>query len=214
MYMVLVLNVLKMGQRIYHQRNQEPGKQLKVKSLLSYFGRIAKYDSESHHHYVEYEDSDEKLVTLSKELIKFHVSLEEIKCLRLTCDLHCSETDYLDVNEMILLTANLDDCHDIEPGDIIWDKLTVGLFFFLDDITGFEITYLLELPEPFSFIFTWFAALPFLLWLSFTLTNVIVRDFLILKSKVSLSVCHYAQKYDRPNNISAFTLTTVLNHLH
>ncbi|KAJ0602313.1 putative PGR5-like protein [Helianthus annuus] len=59
--------------------------------------------------------------------------------------------------------------------------VAVGLFFFLDDITGFEITYLLELPEPFSFIFTWFAALPFILWLSFTLTNVIVRDFLILK---------------------------------
>nr|GEX40604.1 HVA22-like protein K [Tanacetum cinerariifolium] len=93
---------------------------------------------------VEYEDSDEKLVNLSKEIIKFHVSPEEIKCLRLTCDLHCSETDYLYVNEMILLTTNLDDYHDIEPGDIIWDKLTVGLFFFLDDITGFEITYLLE----------------------------------------------------------------------
>ncbi|KAI3947959.1 hypothetical protein MKW92_035828 [Papaver armeniacum] len=38
--------------------------------------------------------------------------------------------------------------------------VALGLFFFLDDITGFEITYLLELPEPFSFIFTWFAALP------------------------------------------------------
>nr|GEW13417.1 histone-lysine N-methyltransferase ATX2-like isoform X1 [Tanacetum cinerariifolium] len=112
-------------------------KQLKVKSLQLqktnlitelgnelYFGRIAKYDSESHRHYVEYKDGDEKLVTLSKEIIKFHVSLEEIKCLRLTCDLHCFETDYLDVNEMILLTANLDDCHDIEPRDIIWDKLT------------------------------------------------------------------------------------------
>nr|GEU68174.1 hypothetical protein [Tanacetum cinerariifolium] len=77
-----------------------------------------------------------------------------------------STPDYLDVNEMILLTVNLDDCHDIDPGEIIWDKLTglqdltidylkmflinaptvvaVGLFFFLDDITGFEITYLLE----------------------------------------------------------------------
>nr|GFB37615.1 PGR5-like protein 1B, chloroplastic [Tanacetum cinerariifolium] len=32
--------------------------------------------------------------------------------------------------------------------------VAVGLFFFLDDIIGFEITYLLELPEPFSFIFT------------------------------------------------------------
>ncbi|PWA83093.1 methyltransferase [Artemisia annua] len=89
-----------------------------------YFGRIAKYDTESHRHYVEYEDGDEELVTLSKERIKFHVSPEEIKCLRLTCDLHCSETDDLDVNEMIVLAANLDDCHDIEPGDIIWAKLT------------------------------------------------------------------------------------------
>ncbi|KAL8195870.1 hypothetical protein R6Q57_025360 [Mikania cordata] len=60
--------------------------------------------------------------------------------------------------------------------------VALGLFFFLDDITGFEITYLLELPEPFGFIFTWFAALPFILWLSFTITNAIVRDFLILKA--------------------------------
>ncbi|KAK9103486.1 hypothetical protein Sjap_020740 [Stephania japonica] len=77
------------------------------------------------------------------------------------------------------------------------------LFFFLDDLTGFEITYLLEvsdyslfdkvpkhhlpkarlgeLPEPFSFIFTWFAALPLIFWLSQVFTNAIVKDFLILK---------------------------------
>ncbi|XP_073285657.1 PGR5-like protein 1A, chloroplastic [Primulina huaijiensis] len=58
--------------------------------------------------------------------------------------------------------------------------VALGLFFFLDDLTGFEITYLLELPEPFSFIFTWFAAIPAIIWLSFTLTNFIVKDFLIL----------------------------------
>ncbi|KAA8522321.1 hypothetical protein F0562_013318 [Nyssa sinensis] len=59
--------------------------------------------------------------------------------------------------------------------------VALALFFFLDDLTGFEITYLLELPEPFSFIFTWFAALPLILWLAFTITNLIVKDFLILK---------------------------------
>ncbi|OIT32513.1 PREDICTED: PGR5-like protein 1B, chloroplastic [Nicotiana attenuata] len=59
--------------------------------------------------------------------------------------------------------------------------VALGLFFFLDDLTGFEITYLLELPEPFSFIFTWFAALPLILYLSFTITNIVVKDFLILK---------------------------------
>ncbi|KAJ8767649.1 hypothetical protein K2173_018207 [Erythroxylum novogranatense] len=59
--------------------------------------------------------------------------------------------------------------------------IALGLFFFLDDITGFQITYLLELPEPFSFIFTWFAAVPFIVWLAQVLTNAIVKDFLILK---------------------------------
>ncbi|KAL8089100.1 PGR5-like protein 1B, chloroplastic [Apium graveolens] len=59
--------------------------------------------------------------------------------------------------------------------------VALGLFFFLDDLTGFEITYLLELPEPFSFIFTWFAALPVILYLSNTFTNFIIKDFLILK---------------------------------
>lgn len=59
--------------------------------------------------------------------------------------------------------------------------IALTLFFFLDDLTGFEITYLLELPEPFSFIFTWFAALPLIFWLSQAFTNAIVKDFLILK---------------------------------
>ncbi|KAJ4832249.1 PGR5-like protein 1A, chloroplastic [Turnera subulata] len=59
--------------------------------------------------------------------------------------------------------------------------VALGLFFFLDDITGFEITYLLELPEPFSFIFTWFAAVPLIVYLATTLTGVVVKDFLILK---------------------------------
>ncbi|KAK3434472.1 hypothetical protein EUGRSUZ_D01944 [Eucalyptus grandis] len=59
--------------------------------------------------------------------------------------------------------------------------VALGLFFFLDDITGFEITYLLELPEPYSFIFTWFAAVPVIVWLALSLTNVIVKDSLILK---------------------------------
>ncbi|XP_042503721.1 PGR5-like protein 1B, chloroplastic [Macadamia integrifolia] len=59
--------------------------------------------------------------------------------------------------------------------------VALALFFFLDDLTGFEITFLLELPEPFSFIFTWFAALPLILWIAQSITNAIVEDFLILK---------------------------------
>ncbi|KAK7265525.1 hypothetical protein RJT34_33145 [Clitoria ternatea] len=59
--------------------------------------------------------------------------------------------------------------------------VALGLFFFLDDLTGFEITYLLELPEPFSFIFTWFAAVPLIVWIAQAITSAIVKDFLILK---------------------------------
>uniref|UniRef100_A0A0F7GY38 PGRL1A transmembrane protein n=1 Tax=Geranium maderense TaxID=28964 RepID=A0A0F7GY38_9ROSI len=59
--------------------------------------------------------------------------------------------------------------------------VALTLFFFLDDLTGFEITHLLELPEPFSFIFTWFAALPLIVYLATAFTNVVVKDFLILK---------------------------------
>ncbi|KAK8599082.1 hypothetical protein V6N13_077022 [Hibiscus sabdariffa] len=59
--------------------------------------------------------------------------------------------------------------------------VALGLFFFLDDVTGFEISYLLELPEPFSFIFTWFAAVPLIVWLAQSLTKLVVKDVLILK---------------------------------
>uniref|UniRef100_A0ACD5UQH0 Uncharacterized protein n=1 Tax=Avena sativa TaxID=4498 RepID=A0ACD5UQH0_AVESA len=59
--------------------------------------------------------------------------------------------------------------------------VALTIFFFLDDLTGFEITYLLELPEPFSFIFTWFSALPLIFWIAQAITNAIVKDFLILK---------------------------------
>ncbi|AEE84677.1 PGR5-LIKE A [Arabidopsis thaliana] len=59
--------------------------------------------------------------------------------------------------------------------------VALGLFFFLDDITGFEITYIMELPEPYSFIFTWFAAVPVIVYLALSITKLIIKDFLILK---------------------------------
>lgn len=40
---------------------------------------------------------------------------------------------------------------------------------------------MMQLPEPFSFIFTWFAALPLIFWIAQAITNAIVKDFLILK---------------------------------
>lgn len=59
--------------------------------------------------------------------------------------------------------------------------VALTLVFFLDDFTGFEITYLLELPEPYSFIFTWFVVLPATYFIARAITNAILKDFLILK---------------------------------
>lgn len=42
-------------------------------------------------------------------------------------------------------------------------------------------SWMVQLPEPFGFIFTWFAALPLILFLAQSLTKAIVQDFLILK---------------------------------
>ncbi|XP_062213078.1 PGR5-like protein 1A, chloroplastic [Phragmites australis] len=73
-------------------------------------------------------------------------------------------TDYL---KMFLLNV---------PATVV----ALGLFFFIDELTGFEIN-VFQLPEPFGFIFTWFAALPFILFLAQSLTNAVVKDFSILK---------------------------------
>eukprot|EP00252_Welwitschia_mirabilis_P020043 TRINITY_DN480_c0_g1_i1.p1 TRINITY_DN480_c0_g1~~TRINITY_DN480_c0_g1_i1.p1 ORF type:complete len:359 (-),score=65.96 TRINITY_DN480_c0_g1_i1:302-1378(-) len=59
--------------------------------------------------------------------------------------------------------------------------VALTLVFFLDDITGFEITYLLELPEPYSFVFTWFVVLPAVYFIAQSITSAILKDFLILK---------------------------------
>eukprot|EP00245_Coleochaete_scutata_P006365 TRINITY_DN20790_c0_g1_i1.p1 TRINITY_DN20790_c0_g1~~TRINITY_DN20790_c0_g1_i1.p1 ORF type:complete len:403 (+),score=95.91 TRINITY_DN20790_c0_g1_i1:152-1360(+) len=55
------------------------------------------------------------------------------------------------------------------------------LVFFVDDLTGFEITYLLELPEPYSFLFTWFVVLPITYLTAQSLTNLVLKNALILK---------------------------------
>jgi hypothetical protein len=59
--------------------------------------------------------------------------------------------------------------------------VALTLVFFLDDITGFEITYLLELPEPYSFVVTWFIVLPITFFIAQALTNTILKEALILK---------------------------------
>ncbi|XP_004298031.1 PREDICTED: histone-lysine N-methyltransferase ATX2-like [Fragaria vesca subsp. vesca] len=90
----------------------------------SYSGRIVGYNSDSNKHHVEYEDGDEEDLVISNEKVKFYISREEMESLNLSCSLKNMDSDVYDYNEMVVLAASLDDCQELEPGDIIWAKLT------------------------------------------------------------------------------------------
>lgn len=59
--------------------------------------------------------------------------------------------------------------------------LVLGALFSIDDITGFEVTSLIELPPPGGIIALWAVVLPALYLLSTSITNLVLRDGLILK---------------------------------
>ncbi|KAK9141113.1 hypothetical protein Scep_010794 [Stephania cephalantha] len=88
-----------------------------------YQGKVVAYDSQKQEHKVKYEDGDKESLTFSMEKIKFHVSEDEMERLKLKPSL-TKEENILDYDEMAALAASFDDCQDLEPGDIIWAKLT------------------------------------------------------------------------------------------
>lgn len=59
--------------------------------------------------------------------------------------------------------------------------LVLGALFSIDDITGFEVTSLIELPPPGGIIALWAVVLPALYLLSTSITNLVLRDHTILK---------------------------------
>lgn len=60
--------------------------------------------------------------------------------------------------------------------------LVVGATFLVDDVSGFSVTNLIELPPPYGIVALWGLILPTLYLLSSSLTNVVLRDGLILKA--------------------------------
>jgi hypothetical protein len=61
--------------------------------------------------------------------------------------------------------------------------VVLGTVFVLDYLTGFEITKALELPPPYGFAVVWGVVLPAIFVLSTALTNVVLRDGVVLKGK-------------------------------
>ena len=68
--------------------------------------------------------------------------------------------------------------------------LVLSVLFFFDDITGFEISKLIELPEPWGILFLWGLVLPTCFILSQQLTNLVLRDGIILKALTLFNECH------------------------
>ncbi|KAL4376625.1 hypothetical protein GQ457_02G042800 [Hibiscus cannabinus] len=89
-----------------------------------YSGRVVGYNSETNRHNVEYEDGDMEDLMISNEKLKFHVSHEEMECLNLSFSVNSTNDGCHDYDEMVVLAASRDDCQELEPGDVIWAKLT------------------------------------------------------------------------------------------
>ncbi|KAJ4955301.1 hypothetical protein NE237_012084 [Protea cynaroides] len=89
-----------------------------------YSGCIVGYNSETTQHQVQYADGDSESVILSDEKVRFYLSREEMRELNLRCSIKNVDIKGLDYGEMVVLAADFDDCQELEPGDIIWAKLT------------------------------------------------------------------------------------------
>ena len=62
-----------------------------------------------------------------------------------------------------------------------WPVQVLLALYLIDDFTGFQVTNLLELPEPYGIAFTWGAVLPTVFVFVASITNFIFKDNLILR---------------------------------
>ncbi|KAI9194260.1 hypothetical protein LWI28_004545 [Acer negundo] len=89
-----------------------------------YSGHVVGYDLESNRHQVKYQDGDKEDLFLSNEDVKFYMSQDDMDRLKLSPSVNNMDNNGYDFNELVVLAASLDNCQEIEPGDIIWAKLT------------------------------------------------------------------------------------------
>ena len=85
------------------------------------------------------------------------------------------------------------------PNNLFWLQTLLALFS-IDDVTGFQITNLVELPEPYGIIFLWGAVFPSIFIFVASITNFVFKDNLILKVS------------KQPQHIDALTACVSLAH--
>ncbi|MQM04932.1 hypothetical protein Taro_037735, partial [Colocasia esculenta] len=88
---------------------------------LWYMGSITGYCAETGLHRVLYNDGDVENLNLAKEGVKFYISRVDMRRLNLK---HGAEKEMMAHDEILSLAAILNDCQDLEPGDLVWAKLT------------------------------------------------------------------------------------------
>ncbi|WOK95128.1 histone-lysine N-methyltransferase TRX1-like [Canna indica] len=89
-----------------------------------YKGSIAEYNPVTKQHIVKYEDDDVEHLILLNERVKFHLSCEDMEHLRLKCGVTNLEKKGLNYNELLALALSFHGCQDLEPGELVWAKLT------------------------------------------------------------------------------------------
>ncbi|KAF3326010.1 histone-lysine N-methyltransferase ATX1-like protein [Carex littledalei] len=87
-----------------------------------YKGSISDYSEETKKHNVEYKDGEKETINFSEERMKFNISAAEMLQLNLKCGSTNLEKNLH--NELIGLAMNFHDCQDLDPGDVVWAKIT------------------------------------------------------------------------------------------
>jgi hypothetical protein len=74
---------------------------------------------------VKYKDGEKETINISQERMKFNISAAEMGQLNLKCGSTNLEKNLH--NELIGLAMSFHDCQDLDPGDVVWAKVT-GMF--------------------------------------------------------------------------------------
>uniref|UniRef100_A0A0E0LYM7 Histone-lysine N-methyltransferase n=1 Tax=Oryza punctata TaxID=4537 RepID=A0A0E0LYM7_ORYPU len=87
-----------------------------------YKGSITGYNEATKKHSVKYDDGESEDLNLADERIKFSVSSEEMKCRNLKFGI--SNLNKKGYDELLALAVSLHDYQGLDPGDLVWAKLT------------------------------------------------------------------------------------------
>ncbi|KAH7331283.1 hypothetical protein KP509_20G024500 [Ceratopteris richardii] len=89
-----------------------------------YIGVVSRYDAEAGTHHVDYEDGDQEDLILTKEIIKFYLSDDEMTLRKFTSNGCVSDWKNSDFQEMAALATVFEDFQEeYRHGELVWAKI-------------------------------------------------------------------------------------------